>query len=110
MNEPLVTKTPNTVVVVIHSDGSVDPDAIELDMKKHDCIIWVSEADVDCDVVFDTQRGSPFGKDFKVSAHGWEMSGPITAHVPPNGRETFHFESMRMGQTVAADPDVIIKN
>ncbi len=98
----------NTVVVVIHADGSVDQiPPIGLSKERGDCIMWVSESGDPCDVVFQDGH-SPFEEHtFRVEGKNWKHSGALKSEVAEGDR--FHFDSKRAGQTMAADPDVIIR-
>ncbi len=106
MNEEC-ERVANTVVVVIHADGSVDPIPIGLSKGRGDCIVWVSESDDACDVVFQDGH-SPFKEHtFRVEGRNWKHSGALRSEVAEG--DSFHFDSKRAGQTMAADPDVIIR-
>ncbi len=109
MIEKLEEKLANTVVVTIHPDGTVDPNPIVLYTGKHGRIMWVSDAEFACDMVF-TEGHSPFHDHvFHVEKRMWKESGPIREEVHGNDNH-FHFDAQSKGRTVAADPDVIIKN
>jgi hypothetical protein len=66
-------------VLRIAQNGKVDKDPVKLSFKENQRLVWVSDADMDCNIEF--KEDSPFGfnrKTFEVPARESCDPGPLT--------------------------------